>query len=482
MPTSPALTDVQKRVTTYIYEWCMQGGQYALADALFSDCPGLDDELRANFPHELKVWESLVAIQAMTLDEFGSNEMGRLLVAIKIMRDSDSKVSCEELELAVRTEHVLKVLRDRTADDDSIDWAMATKALQTAFPTAEARRKRGQAEANAHPLEETEAVAFRRRKLQALIAASEKKRFGEVDAFLEEHSVSASFALYQAEVARTIELWRARIPPCRLEKLVSRALPVLLASPVPAPAPAAPPGAPPPIASPAAPQRVAAAAPTSQPRAAARSGGSGERVGETAEHDAQPVASAAHAARKRPLPPASAAATEAPPPPPHAHPASPAKAARTAGAGVGAAGASPASAALRSRAAAVRAPIDDSLCAGEEAEEQLAEHEGISSPESAAPVQARPVSAQAVARTSPAAAPRQPSLQPTGRPGPSGVGVRQPAQPAAPVGPARQQGKRRPFSADEVHAAAPERAALEAGRWRAAWDCWPVACREPSWP
>ncbi|KAG8464332.1 hypothetical protein KFE25_003395 [Diacronema lutheri] len=222
----PTLSDSQKTVLTYIYEWCLHEGHYALGDAIFVNRPALDADLRerSDFTLEMQSLETIVALTAMSLAELERSDLAMMLRALGLMRDASAgALSSADLELAVRTEHVLRVLRERTADDGSIDWAAATTALLAAFPSYREEKRRTRHETRAP--DRGDALYHRACKLEKLIASAEKRDFAPVDAFLEANPFEATYVLFHQEANRAAEIWRASKPPPRLHRLLAHTTP-----------------------------------------------------------------------------------------------------------------------------------------------------------------------------------------------------------------------------------------------------------------
>ena len=449
----PTLSDSQKTVLTYIYEWCLHEGHYALGDAIFVNRPALDADLRerSDFTLEMQSLETIVALTAMSLAELERSDLAMMLRALGLMRDASAgALSSADLELAVRTEHVLRVLRERTADDGSIDWAAATTALLAAFPSYREEKRRTRHETRAP--DRGDALYHRACKLEKLIASAEKRDFAPVDAFLEANPFEATYVLFHQEANRAAEIWRASKPPPRLHRLLAHVRDAR--EPGHAGQPRSPrlsqPSAPPPpkaSGAPSPPRALGArtpnafahaaprdaAAPHTAPACRATTPGRPRDPSPSAHRtaprdDGPPPRAQTTPSRKQPVTPVRAADT---PVSVRASPFSPPRASN------------PSVARARSRSPAARVHA----CPQREDGIDSLDGEGvdgISSPGSGHPVARRdapsPARGAAAARADTS---RAHALHPTGRAGPPGIGVHQPAAVA-------RRNKRKAFSNDEV--------------------------------
>ncbi|KAJ1619825.1 hypothetical protein T492DRAFT_1082605 [Pavlovales sp. CCMP2436] len=212
------------KVVGWIYTWALERNLPNVVDALCADLPGIDGELIetcSDDPEGLRERKHHFAILGLKLEDFANANMDEHLTAIGFIRElSADEVDLEELEVAVRTEHVLKVLRARAPDDGTIDWGLAARAFKDAFPGPDDLRRQEGAQGAACSLRETALVVQRRRKLKSLLDAAAKKQLLEVDAFLDDHTIAAAFQLFQRDGEHATRAWRARKPPAQLELLV----------------------------------------------------------------------------------------------------------------------------------------------------------------------------------------------------------------------------------------------------------------------
>jgi hypothetical protein len=244
------VTDADKLALSLIYEWAIDQRHEQVIDALIAENPEVDQWHRTgSHAADLRDRERLFALEAMSEEEFAHEDTARMVKAAGLLHElSQGEANGADLDLALRTEHVLQVLRARDADDNLIDWGLATKAMSAAFPKPDGFEPTREAEpGQIPPPVETDKISCRRKKLQALIDATSLGKRNELDSFVALHPPTQLYGVFRQTVERTLELWRSRKPPCKLLQIVYNLQPqvcadegvALVAGPSAAPTPAA---------------------------------------------------------------------------------------------------------------------------------------------------------------------------------------------------------------------------------------------------